>query len=109
MLCFTVYGGTKDGEKWSHTSLEILAKCAHRSAEQGPLLGMRPRRCAQTRVCPSAKASRYRVASARLLARDLLRRTRAHVAAVCATSEAVSQLFVHSNTRSIIQRKRREQ
>ena len=28
-------------------------------------MGMRPRRCAQARVCPSAKASRYRVASPR--------------------------------------------
>ncbi len=31
----------------------------------GAPLGMRPRRCAQARVCPSAKASRYRVASPR--------------------------------------------
>ncbi len=118
--------------------------------------GMRPRRCAQARVCPSAKASRYRVASPRArrtvrrrrgptcrgdptrevrtgsaslqcayvrlrcriptprgpcsgLRRTLLRRTRAHLAAVCASSEADFATFVHPNARSIIQDKRHEQ
>ncbi len=73
----------------------------------GAPLGMRPRRCAQARVCPSAKASRYRVASPR--AGPLLHRTRAHLASVCASSEANFATFVHLNARSIIQHKRRDQ
>ncbi len=70
-------------------------------------MGMRPRRCAQARVCPSAKASRYRVASPR--AGPRLRRTRAHLASVCASSETHFANFVHPNARSIFRYKCHEQ
>ena len=117
--------------------LTYFAKRSHRRAKQGPLLAMRPRRCVQARICPSAKASRYRVRLRpvsrrpacgsrrnaprftdidRSLARPfphrryayrvrgaspragpLLRRTRAHLAVVCALSEANFATFVRLN------------
>ncbi len=35
----SLFTAKKDGENSPHTSLQILVKCTHRSAEQGPLWG----------------------------------------------------------------------